>query len=172
MKKKHGRASGPPEGMPDLTPRLRQRVEGLDQFHELPLLSEAELRERLALLDRFPQLAAWSALASAIAGAARDPRVAACSEARETAEALYALVIGARPWAEIESLLASRRVAARHVDRRDARECARETWQREADAYKRNKSDFARTFARRLLNERGIEVTDRTIREDWLRGLS
>lgn len=42
-------------------------------------------------------------------------------------------------------------------------------WAAHKDAYEGNKSEFARVYSARIKREKGIDITDRTIRERWLR---
>ena len=48
------------------------------------------------------------------------------------------------------------------------REFTQSQWQLHRDEYAGNKSEFARIYSRRLKQEFGLNVTDRTIREVWL----
>lgn len=41
-------------------------------------------------------------------------------------------------------------------------------WKAHCEEYKNNKSDFARTYSKLVLNQFGVKVTDKTIREVWL----
>ena len=68
-----------------------------------------------------------------------------------------------------ESALAADRVGKRHAAHRKAREWVRMQWERDRAGYK-SKSDFARIMAGLLRTERGLEVKERTIAEDWLKG--
>lgn len=119
---------------------------------------------------------AWWDLAVALRDVSDRPTIAANLETSLFVHLLHLLVIdpsthaSGGPLQRLESTIARHRVGARYGDRREAREWVRELWQREGHAFD-SKSDFARLMARRLLNERGLEVKDRTIREDWLKGL-
>jgi hypothetical protein len=142
------------------------------------LLAEAERLRKShgAFLRPFE---AWAKLAAALAEVSREKAIRECPEAAQFVYLLYQLVADGEvhsrsrggPLRALESMIATLRVSARHGDRKGARERVRELWQREGGGYE-SKSDFARVMARRLLIETGLEVTDRTIREDWLRGLS
>lgn len=59
--------------------------------------------------------------------------------------------------------------SARHQKTNQARDWVRMEWGQHAQAYGGNKSEFSRHYARRLANERGVTVTEKTIRESWLR---
>jgi hypothetical protein len=50
----------------------------------------------------------------------------------------------------------------------EPREWVRAEWHEHSAAYKNNKSDFARSYIKLVLQKFGVEVTDRTIKEDWL----
>ena len=49
-----------------------------------------------------------------------------------------------------------------------ARNFVAEEWTRHREQYAGNKSEFARIYVRRVLNEFGTRVTEKTIREAWL----
>lgn len=73
--------------------------------------------------------------------------------------------------AAAEAALAADRVGKRHAAHREARAYVRGEWPQARDSYAGNRSAFARDMAKRLKRERGLEVTERTIAEDWLKGL-
>ena len=57
----------------------------------------------------------------------------------------------------------------RHSKGNAARQWVIAEWREHRVAYANNKSAFARDYARRVLNERGVDVKEKTIREIWLR---
>lgn len=48
------------------------------------------------------------------------------------------------------------------------RDFVKSEWAKHRNVYKNNKSAFARDYARRVLNEFSVQVTEKTIREVWL----
>jgi hypothetical protein len=56
-----------------------------------------------------------------------------------------------------------------HAARRKAMDFVKVEWERYKDDYENNKSAFARDYSRRVLNEYGIKVTERNLRERWLK---
>ena len=50
----------------------------------------------------------------------------------------------------------------------NARKYTQDEWLKNRVGYKNNKSDFARTYSQLVLNQFGVTVTDKTIREVWL----
>lgn len=63
---------------------------------------------------------------------------------------------------------ASSKAAKLHAPRNNAKNWVRSEWIEKHEAYGGNKSEFARHYARRIKNERSIEITEKTIREVWL----
>lgn len=57
----------------------------------------------------------------------------------------------------------------RHADTNSARDWVRSEWHAYRDAYQGNKSAFARDYVRRVFNERGVQVTEKQMREVWLK---
>jgi len=64
---------------------------------------------------------------------------------------------------------ASQRTFRGHEKRRTAKDFVQREWRAHRADYSENKSEFARHYARRVQNEMGVRVTDKTIREVWLR---
>ncbi|QTD44573.1 hypothetical protein [Ottowia testudinis] len=56
----------------------------------------------------------------------------------------------------------------RHKKTNDARDWIREEWAAHAEDYQGNKSEFSRHYTRRLMNEKQVKVTEKTMREVWL----
>lgn len=52
---------------------------------------------------------------------------------------------------------------------RSAKDFVLREWHEHRDAYGNNKSAFARDYVRRVKNELNVTVTEKTMREDWLR---
>lgn len=67
------------------------------------------------------------------------------------------------------SELARSAADARHREGRQAREWVRAEWDAHQGAYEGNKSAFARDYSARLRNERSIKVTEKQLREIWLK---
>jgi hypothetical protein len=134
------------------------------------------IKAYMALMQASPEERARTHLQGVLFNAAAKGPVSECPHTRVLA-LLFASIAGdlsatpAELIAELDGPLQARRITGRHAPRRVAREAVRNEWQRDRQAYGGNKTDFARAMARRLLIEQGLEVTDRTIREDWLRGL-
>lgn len=57
---------------------------------------------------------------------------------------------------------------ARHGPTREARDWVRAEWNAHRAGFDGNKSEFARVYSKRLLNERSIKVKEKQIREVWL----
>lgn len=60
------------------------------------------------------------------------------------------------------------RTLSQHAERIAARTWVKNEWESHRDAYDSNKSEFSRIYVRRLMNERGIPVTEKTMRDVWL----
>ena len=63
----------------------------------------------------------------------------------------------------------SARAVKGHAKRYPAIEFVKAEWVKHRTAYRDNKSEFARIYSRRVLNEHGVKVTDKQIREVWLK---
>ena len=79
-------------------------------------------------------------------------------------------------WTSLTELLlpdeedsASARAVKGHAKRYPAIEFVKAEWAKHRTAYRGNKSEFARAYSRRVLNEHGVKVTDKQIREVWLK---
>jgi hypothetical protein len=68
------------------------------------------------------------------------------------------------------SNLAKKGAMARHREMSRARKFVVDQWTLVGKEYQLNKSAFARDYSRRVKNEHGVDVTDKTIREVWLSG--
>lgn len=135
------------------------------------------------LVDRMkatPGFEGWARLWHLLDAARNDPMVKASPGASEFAELVFDLAsdcyttsdAALKPLFDIQDSMRGEDLAARrHALNREAKAWVLGEWQAHAEGYARNKSEFARHYARRLLNERGVEVTDRSIREKWLKGL-
>lgn len=64
---------------------------------------------------------------------------------------------------------ASKAARALHAPNNEAKEFIRSEWEKHAAGYDFNKSEFARHYVKRLINERGVEVTEKQLREVWLK---
>ena len=64
---------------------------------------------------------------------------------------------------------ASARTVKGHSKRYPAMDFVKAEWAKHRLAYQGNKSEFARVYSRRVLNEHGVKVTDKQIREVWLK---
>ena len=64
---------------------------------------------------------------------------------------------------------ASARAIKGHSKRYPAIDFVKAEWAKHRLAYQGNKSEFARVYSRRVLNEHGVKVTDKQIREVWLK---
>ena len=64
---------------------------------------------------------------------------------------------------------ASARTIKGHSKRYPAIDFVKAEWAKHRLAYQGNKSEFARIYSRRVLNEHGVKVTDKQIREVWLK---
>lgn len=68
--------------------------------------------------------------------------------------------------------MASASAKKRHASSNAARDWVIKEWRDSGKVgHGGNKTDFARAFVPRVLRERGVEVTEKTIRESWLKGL-
>ena len=63
----------------------------------------------------------------------------------------------------------SARAMVRHAPHRQAREFVRAEWTLHRASYGNNKSAFARDYVRRVWNELNLSVTEKQLREVWLR---
>ena len=63
---------------------------------------------------------------------------------------------------------ATSKAAKLHAPRNNAKDWVRSEWIEKREAYGGNKSEFARHYARRIKNERSIDITEKTIRVVWL----
>lgn len=64
---------------------------------------------------------------------------------------------------------ASKAALKRHAKKDAARNFVINEWQKNNSAYNGNKTAFTRDYVRRVLNEFGIQVTEKTMREVWLK---
>ena len=65
--------------------------------------------------------------------------------------------------------LASARTIKGHSKRYPVMDFLKAEWAKHRLAYQGNKSEFARVYSRLVLNEHGVKVTDKQIREVWLK---
>lgn len=56
----------------------------------------------------------------------------------------------------------------RHAKSEEAKLFVQREWEQHQRDYRGNKSEFARHYARRVMNEHAVSVTEKTIRERWL----
>jgi hypothetical protein len=56
-----------------------------------------------------------------------------------------------------------------HSARRAAMEFVIAEWKKHGDAYSGNKSEFSRHYVKRVLNEHSVAVTEKQMREVWLK---
>jgi hypothetical protein len=64
---------------------------------------------------------------------------------------------------------ATKAARALHAPSNDAKKFVQDEWEKHAQAYDWNKSEFARHYVRRLLNERQVKVTEKQLRDVWLK---
>jgi len=69
----------------------------------------------------------------------------------------------------VRSSSAAAWAALRHEPHRKAREFVIAEWGRHRQEYSGNKSAFARDYVKRVWNELGVTVTEKQLREVWLR---
>lgn len=75
-----------------------------------------------------------------------------------------------RPLAkELESESARNKANKRFNETRKAEKWTVGEWQQHKKDYEGNKSAFARDYAKRIWNEKNVQVTERNIRERWLK---
>ncbi|WP_454903342.1 hypothetical protein [Variovorax gossypii] len=67
---------------------------------------------------------------------------------------------------------AKKAVAARHASTRPAKQFVTAEWQEHRSEYANNKSAFARDYVRRIKNEFDLKVTEKQLREVWLKDLA
>lgn len=70
---------------------------------------------------------------------------------------------------ESVSTVARKAVAKRFAANDAAKTWVRSEWKAHSAAYEGNKSAFARDYVRRVRNERGVSITEKTMCEVWLR---
>lgn len=73
--------------------------------------------------------------------------------------------------AKVRKATASSGGKARSEPYREPKQFVQDQWAKHRDAYENNKSDFARTYVRIVNQQFGIEVTERTVRESWLKDI-
>lgn len=119
----------------------------------------------------------WERLYDLLCEASVDPDVAASPGASDLVSLLQLLAVESVDCLTAEDsmkLLDRVRAAGRANDRHQAgrrmKAWVRAEWLAHGQAY-RSKADFARIYRDKLLKERGFEVTERSLWEDWLRGL-
>lgn len=119
----------------------------------------------------------WTRLHELLVAAEQDPLIAASPGARAMVFCLQFLAgesadcfTAEEAFRLFDKSIAVMRAKERHQPGQTAKSWVLDQWQKEASAYGNNKSEFARHYAARCLRERNYKVTDRTIREDWLRG--
>ncbi len=76
-------------------------------------------------------------------------------------------------WSALNSLLepesAPERAIKGHAKRYPVIDFVKNEWAKYRNDYDGNKSEFARIYSRRVLNEHGLKVTEKQIREVWLK---
>lgn len=63
----------------------------------------------------------------------------------------------------------SLRAWRQHAGRRTARNFVISEWKAHRNAYKGNKSEFTRHYVKRVFNEFGLNITEKQMREVWLK---
>lgn len=134
--------------------------------------------DRIAELWNSPNGQGWIRLCELLRLAANDELVKGSRAASDfldlvtvLAEDSVSAMDGDEPFRQLEGVFASDRASKRHERSGEARAWVIKEWKAHAASYGRNKSAFARDYARRVWNELQVKVTDRTIREDWLKAL-
>jgi hypothetical protein len=146
------------------------------------LLFGAQAAERLKEDMTNPNFIGWSRLCELLNGAREDKQIASSPGASEFLELMNELAIDAFYASTAEEALgpliktiksAQARIAANKGSKENkrAREWVISEWKQHKAEY-RSKSDFARIYAKLVLNRFHIKpVSDRNIRERWLEGL-
>lgn len=67
------------------------------------------------------------------------------------------------------TLTATRNALKGHAERNSAKAFVQAEWKIHQSAYGGNKSAFSRDYVRRVLNEMGVKVTEKQMREVWLK---
>jgi hypothetical protein len=124
-----------------------------------------------------PEGQGWLRLCERLDEVAGDPLIVASQPASEFLTLIRLLAgdsvtakDGMRPIRDLESVIASQHANGRHEPMRATEQWVAEEWAKYgAKDYKNNKSAFARDYSARCIRERGVKVTDRTIREKWLK---
>ena len=65
---------------------------------------------------------------------------------------------------------ASKAARKLHSKKNGARDFVASEWKIHCGSYEQNKSAFCRDYVRRVLNEHGVSITEKTMREVWLNG--
>ena len=63
----------------------------------------------------------------------------------------------------------SAKALIRHAPHRQAKKFVVAEWELHRIAYENNKSSFSRDYVRRVLNEMGVHITEKQMREVWLK---
>jgi hypothetical protein len=137
-------------------------------------------REVITRIKATPGFEGWQRLWQLLDEARNDPLVKASPGASEFIELIFDLAsdcyttadAALKPLFDIHNSTKAEELAAlRHAAMREAREWVTAEWKAHRTGYDGNKSEFSRHYSSRLRNERELIVTDRNIRERWLKGL-
>ena len=71
--------------------------------------------------------------------------------------------------AYFNKLRAKQNAILSHLESNKAKEFVKSEWGMHRDAYHGNKSEFSRIYVRRVFNERAVKVTEKQMREVWLK---
>lgn len=136
----------------------------------------------VAEIEADPNADGWIRLIEILTGAQKDKRILSSAGASSFLELVLDIASDAittssaeqaiQPLAEILKSIHARDAAAKsNKVLKEAKKWVQREWEQHKEAYKKNKSDFARTYARLVLNTYGEEVTDTTIRARWLKDM-
>ncbi len=141
------------------------------------LTLSTQVIEFLANAEASPEGRGWLALCDGLTSLQHDSKVGASKPAAEFLEIMAVLArdslaasSAARALEPLRSAWAAMTAAKRHSETLSAKPWVLSEWRLHREGYQGNASEFARVYSRRLLIERGVRVSDRTIRERWLKG--
>lgn len=141
------------------------------------LTAPAHVIEFLASAESSTEGRGWLALCDGLTSLQHAPEVIASKPAAEFLAIMVELArdsltasSGAQALEPLRSAWAAMTAARRHEETLSEKPWVLSEWRLHREGYQGNASEFARVYSRRLLIERGVRVSDRTIRERWLKG--
>ncbi|MBA2660087.1 MAG: hypothetical protein H0U72_11305 [Nitrosospira sp.] len=155
--------------------RFEKAGEQLAELHAFFEKASAKIRAN-------PNADGWMRLCEILKSANEDKRIKSSAGASDFMELMLLLAEDAITASSAEEAIQpltsefissnARSIANKgHEPRRTAKDWVVSEWMKYKLDYKNNKSFFARDYALRVKNERGVRITERTIANKWLKNI-